>query len=97
MYQADFVYLPQEGDKPAKWINLGQILEVEDVPNNGLFLWHIASVFSGDSHEEFPTPFEIITGEQAAVLRRHLSGRHLSHRSAFENLESRLEARGSIA
>ena len=86
MYMTDFVHLPADGDIPAKWLNLSMLLEIEESADGKLYLWLPSTA----------APFEVITGQQAVVLRRHLSGRNLSDRTVFSDLESRLEARGVV-
>ena len=65
---SDFVYLPKEDDKSEAWLNLDQVLQI-DQEEKGMFVW------TGNYDYEDPCPFLIVSGKQADALREALRRR----------------------
>ena len=90
---SNFIYIPAEGERPGKWLNLAVLLKVVEHSDGALTIWNQADEEVGQ-----------FQNRQAAVLRLHLQGRAMSHQMSPElpaipaaaQLESRLERRGVI-
>ena len=85
----NFVYLPPEGEKKGRFLNLSLVTDIEEIElKNRFVLW-------GSCGEEIAT----ISGEQARHLRAALALQtrpELPPIPAAQLLESRLERRGVI-